>query len=88
MRNTKRRLNQLLGLLKFFDVMISNSKMSNFNVSLIFACRKPQKVEEEDPCSSCPYCKNVLPEMELFCTECKNSLPYCIVTVRNYVYPI
>ena len=43
--------------------------------------RKPDKTEEEEPLSQCPYCGFQLPETELLCPECKCSIPYCIVTV-------
>ena len=43
--------------------------------------RKPDKTEEEEPLSQCPYCGFQLPETELLCPECKCNIPYCIVTV-------
>lgn len=42
--------------------------------------RKPQKAEEEESSTPCPYCGYVLPETELTCTDCRNTLPYCVVT--------
>lgn len=44
--------------------------------------RKPDKTEEEEALTSCPYCSFQLPETALMCPECKNNLPYCIVTVK------
>ncbi|XP_067137635.1 WD repeat-containing protein 19 [Centruroides vittatus] len=42
--------------------------------------RKPQKTEEEEPSTPCPYCNNQLPETELSCSECRNTIPFCIAT--------
>lgn len=47
--------------------------------------RKPDKTEEEEALTSCPYCSFQLPETALMCPECKNNLPYCIVTGRHIV---
>jgi WD repeat-containing protein 19 len=43
--------------------------------------RRPEKVDEEEPSSPCPYCKTLVADSRLDCQECKNSLPYCIATV-------
>lgn len=43
--------------------------------------RKPDKTEEEEALTPCPVCGFQLPETELLCPDCKNNLPYCIVTV-------
>ena len=43
--------------------------------------RKPDKTEEEEPLTPCPVCGFQLPETELMCPDCKNQLPYCVVTV-------
>lgn len=37
--------------------------------------RKPDKTEEEEALTSCPYCSFQLPETALMCPECKNNLP-------------
>ena len=47
--------------------------------------RKPDKTEEEEPLSPCPYCGFQLPETELLCPECKCNIPYCIITV-SYLF--
>ena len=44
--------------------------------------RRPNKTEEDEPVSPCPYCEFNVAETELVCPECKNELPYCVVTVR------
>lgn len=51
--------------------------------------RKPPKVNKDgeggdspEPLTACPYCEYKLPETEMSCTQCKNSLPFCIATVR------
>ncbi|KAJ3030718.1 WD repeat-containing protein 19 [Rhizophlyctis rosea] len=45
--------------------------------------RRPDRDEEEEPTSPCPFCANFVPEMTLDCPECKNHLPYCIATGRH-----
>jgi len=45
--------------------------------------RKPDKSEEEEALTSCPVCGFQLPETELMCPDCKNNLPYCLVTGRH-----
>ncbi|XP_070553702.1 WD repeat-containing protein 19-like isoform X2 [Ptychodera flava] len=47
--------------------------------------RKPDKTEEEEPNSPCPYCQFQLPETELVCPGCKNNIPYCVSTGRHMV---
>ena len=46
--------------------------------------RKPDKTEEEEPVGPCPVCGFQLPETELICPDCKNQLPYCLVTVSAF----
>lgn len=43
--------------------------------------RKPQKTEEEEKTSPCPFCSSPVEETSLECAQCQNSLPYCIATV-------
>lgn len=43
--------------------------------------RKPDKTEEEEASDACPYCEYILPQTKLDCPECKNNIPYCIITV-------
>ncbi|XP_022086384.1 WD repeat-containing protein 19-like [Acanthaster planci] len=47
--------------------------------------RKPDKSEQEEATSPCPYCKYGLENTELVCPECKNNIPYCIVTGQHVV---
>ncbi|NXN95131.1 WDR19 protein, partial [Rhinopomastus cyanomelas] len=47
--------------------------------------RHPNTSEAEEPTTACPYCAFQLPECELLCPGCKNSLPYCIATGRHMV---
>ncbi|XP_038055636.1 WD repeat-containing protein 19-like isoform X2 [Patiria miniata] len=47
--------------------------------------RKPDKSEQEEDTSPCPYCKYSLENTELVCPECKNNVPYCIVTGQHMV---
>ena len=46
--------------------------------------RKPDKTEEDEPLTPCPVCGFQLPETDLLCSDCKNQLPYCLVTVCTY----
>ncbi|GFR90645.1 WD repeat-containing protein 19-like [Elysia marginata] len=45
--------------------------------------RKPDKTEEEEPLTPCPVCGFQIPETELLCPDCKNNLPYCVITGRH-----
>jgi len=50
--------------------------------------RKPPRTKdienEDEPLTSCPYCKSRLPETEVTCDKCKNTIPFCIATVRLF----
>ena len=44
--------------------------------------RKPSREKEEEELRSpCPQCGNLVYQSELDCDSCKNTLPFCIVTV-------
>ncbi|KAK3876370.1 hypothetical protein Pcinc_018852 [Petrolisthes cinctipes] len=45
--------------------------------------RKPQKTEEEEDNTPCPFCATSVPETTLECKQCQNSLPYCVATGRH-----
>ncbi|XP_076276053.1 intraflagellar transport protein Oseg6 [Lasioglossum baleicum] len=51
--------------------------------------RKPPRAkdneDEEEPLTPCPYCKSKLPETEITCDKCKNTIPFCIATGRHIV---
>jgi len=47
--------------------------------------RKPDKTEEDEPTDPCPYCSYPLAQTKLECPECKNNIPYCIVTGRHMI---
>ncbi|PIK59919.1 putative WD repeat-containing protein 19 isoform X2 [Apostichopus japonicus] len=47
--------------------------------------RKPDKSEQDETTSPCPYCKTELEDTELTCHDCKNSIPFCIVTGRHMI---
>ncbi|KAA3676291.1 WD repeat-containing protein 19 [Paragonimus westermani] len=45
---------------------------------------QPDQVNSEvDPATPCPSCSCLLVGSSLYCTECRNTLPYCIITVRR-----
>ncbi|XP_007496615.1 WD repeat-containing protein 19 isoform X2 [Monodelphis domestica] len=45
--------------------------------------RRPDTSEVEEVSTPCPFCEFPLPESELLCPGCKNSIPYCIATGRH-----
>ncbi|GBG61180.1 hypothetical protein CBR_g19256 [Chara braunii] len=47
--------------------------------------RKPDKSEAEDPLSPCPFCEMLIPETQLECPSCRNTIPYCIASGRHMV---
>ncbi|XP_017769670.1 PREDICTED: WD repeat-containing protein 19 [Nicrophorus vespilloides] len=55
--------------------------------------RKPPKTGKDgeklddpsEPLTPCPYCGNELPESDIYCSVCKNNLPFCIVTGRHII---
>nr|XP_054756020.1 WD repeat-containing protein 19-like isoform X1 [Lytechinus pictus] len=47
--------------------------------------RKPDKTEEDEPTAPCPNCKYQLEETEISCPDCKNTIPYCLITGRHMV---
>ncbi|MPC61041.1 WD repeat-containing protein 19 [Portunus trituberculatus] len=47
--------------------------------------RKPQKSEEEEKRSPCPFCSTAIEETSLECAQCQSSLPYCIATALQCV---
>ncbi|CAD5124243.1 DgyrCDS12539 [Dimorphilus gyrociliatus] len=47
--------------------------------------RKSDKTEEDETTSSCPFCEFQLPDMELMCPECKNTIPYCIISGKHLI---
>lgn len=51
--------------------------------------RKPPRSKdneiEDEPLTPCPYCKSKLPETEITCDKCKNTIPFCIATGRHII---
>ncbi|BFZ14509.1 hypothetical protein BsWGS_17548 [Bradybaena similaris] len=45
--------------------------------------RKPDKSEDDEPLTPCPFCGFQLPETELMCPDCRNNIAYCIITGRH-----
>ena len=53
-----------------------------------FSGRKPDKTEVDEELGGCLHCSHPLPLTQLDCPQCKNTLPYCIITVsENYILP-
>lgn len=52
--------------------------------------RKPPRTKdhevEDEPLTPCPYCKNRIPETEINCDKCKNTIPFCIATVSYCLF--
>ncbi|KAL7750123.1 WD repeat-containing protein 19 [Sorochytrium milnesiophthora] len=46
--------------------------------------RHPEDEEGVDQATACPFCNYAVPEYELDCLECKNTLPYCIASVSLF----
>lgn len=40
-------------------------------------------VFQEEPSDACPQCGSLLPQTSLECGDCKNTLPYCVVSGRH-----
>ncbi|KAG7198199.1 hypothetical protein KM043_005609 [Ampulex compressa] len=51
--------------------------------------RKPPRAKdsdvEDEPLTPCPYCKSKVPETEITCDKCKNTIPFCIATGRHII---
>ncbi|KAK7874235.1 hypothetical protein R5R35_006274 [Gryllus longicercus] len=47
------------------------------------AARGKAGSEEEESSTPCPYCDALVPETELNCSHCKNTIPFCIATGRH-----
>ena len=45
--------------------------------------RRPDRTQEEEPKTECPFCSNLVTETNLQCNECKSSISYCIASVRH-----
>jgi WD repeat-containing protein 19 len=47
--------------------------------------RKPVRdPESPEAATPCPHCNQLVNESELTCSRCKNHIPFCLVTVRNF----
>lgn len=68
---------------KFVQQIVSSSSVLFQCPTINSAFRKPDKTEEDEPQDPCPYCGNEVPQTKLDCPECKNTIPYCIITVSN-----
>lgn len=47
--------------------------------------KSDQLTDGEEEKKPCPQCGVEIPEFDLTCSECKSSLPYCVVTVSAFV---
>lgn len=53
--------------------------------SIVRKSGKDELVDPPDPTSPCPYCDSPVQETELDCGDCKNTLPFCVVTGKHIV---
>lgn len=44
--------------------------------------RRPEHEEVDESRSPCPFCQFSVPDYQLECSNCKNTLPFCIASVR------
>jgi WD repeat-containing protein 19 len=56
-----------------------------FLKNLDHIARKPVRTEDEEETSPCPYCAFPVINTNLDCTNCKRTLPWCIVTGQHMV---
>eukprot|EP00466_Bigelowiella_natans_P012081 jgi/Bigna1/52322/estExt_Genewise1Plus.C_70063 len=47
--------------------------------------RRPPTKEEEEEVSPCPFCHFKVPNSLLTCPQCKNDIPFCLITGRHMV---
>ena len=43
--------------------------LTQFCITPITTCRKPQRTEEAEKLTRCPYCPNDVPESDLYCSQ-------------------
>ncbi|KAG6546796.1 hypothetical protein Mapa_011742 [Marchantia paleacea] len=47
--------------------------------------RKPEKTEDDESLTPCPFCSLDIPETQLECPSCRNYLPFCIASGRHLI---
>lgn len=64
-----------------------DAKYSKKIEAIVRKAPRMKDIENEDePLTPCPYCKSRVPETEVTCDKCKNTIPFCIATVKLYYY--
>lgn len=64
-----------------------DAKYSKKIEAIVRKAPRMKDIENEDePLTPCPYCKSRVPETEVTCDKCKNTIPFCIATVKNFIY--
>ena len=63
----------------FFFFFLEDSN----NLIIFLRYRKPDKTEEDEALDPCPFCSYPVRQTELDCSDCKQHLPYCVVTVSR-----
>eukprot|EP00002_Diphylleia_rotans_P001793 TRINITY_DN11025_c0_g1_i1.p1 TRINITY_DN11025_c0_g1~~TRINITY_DN11025_c0_g1_i1.p1 ORF type:complete len:1293 (+),score=269.64 TRINITY_DN11025_c0_g1_i1:166-4044(+) len=58
-----------------------NNIMQQYKQKIERIVRRPEKEEEDEPLSPCPFCSYEIQETRLDCPSCRNNVPYCIATV-------
>jgi WD repeat-containing protein 19 len=53
--------------------------------NLILINSRPEESEKDEVKTPCPFCSHLVPESVLECSQCKNSLPYCIASVSSFL---
>ena len=48
---------------------------------------KEELLDPEEATTPCPFCSAATPETTLDCMNCKNTIPYCVVTGKHMVCP-
>lgn len=62
-----------------------NSIKPEFLKNIDHIARKPVRTEDDEEASACPYCAYPVLNTTLDCSQCMNTLPWCIITGRHMV---
>jgi len=63
-----------------------NDVNPKFKKKIEASARKPVKIDDEqENLTLCPSCQFQIPETQLYCTNCKTNLPFCIASGKHMV---